>query len=246
MDGAGLTRPEAITRALPLLDSVPDPLDTRHGYLDLLGEVEREPPGAVQSLWESTVGSALYDPVQSLGRRVFTALRPPVSRLAIPPGGRVLDAGCGPGDVTAELGSAAGPDGLALGVDVSDSMLARAVRAHAEPNVGFVRADVRRLPFADATFDAVSCLAVLQLVPEPFRVLGELVRVLVPGGRLAILVPAPAGPLSRRLSRLIPNAAGLTLLSAEELAESLHAHGVTTVHTRQNGPVLSVLASGSA
>ena len=61
-----------------------------------------------------------------------------------------------PGNVTASLARAAGPDGLALGVDISEPMLARAVDAQAGPNVGFLRADAQQLPFRDATFDAVT------------------------------------------------------------------------------------------
>ena len=58
------------------------------------------------------------------------------------------------GNVTASLARAAGPGGLALGVDISEPMLSRAVAAQAGPNVGFLRADAQRLPFRDATFDA--------------------------------------------------------------------------------------------
>ncbi len=53
------------------------------------------------------------------------------------------------------------------------------------------------LPFADATFDAVCCFGALYLMPEPFRVAREMVRVLRPGGRVAILTSyAPDRPPS--------------------------------------------------
>ena len=62
----------------------------------------------------------------------------------------------------------------------------KAVADNSGPRVGYVRGDARRLPFADGSFDAVCCYAALYLVPEPFTVLSELLRVLAPGGRLAV------------------------------------------------------------
>ncbi|HZE16879.1 MAG TPA: methyltransferase domain-containing protein, partial [Mycobacterium sp.] len=92
-------------------------------------------------------------------RRLLTAWQEPTEWLNIPQGGIALDVGCGPGNVTASLARAAGPGGLALGVDVSGPMLARAVRAEAGPQVGFLRADAQRLPLRDKTVDAVDGLA---------------------------------------------------------------------------------------
>ncbi|TKG66663.1 class I SAM-dependent methyltransferase [Prauserella endophytica] len=243
MDRLEHVPPEAISRTLPLLKEAPAVPDTTRGYLDLLGPVDREPPGPIQAAWESTAGAAVYDTAQRLTRKVFLSLRPPMSVLRVPDGGLTLDVGSGPGDITAELGRAVGPRGLALGVDISESMLERAVRDHGAPNVGFLRADATRLPFHDGTFAAVTCLAVLQLIPRPLDVVAELVRVLTPGGRLAIMVPSPRGRLTTRIGKLITDSpAGLVLLGAEELAESLHAAGAGTVHTRQAALVLHALA----
>ncbi|MBK1788424.1 methyltransferase domain-containing protein [Prauserella sp. ASG 168] len=234
--------PDAIARALPLLRDAPRAPDVSRGYLDLLGSTAHEPPGPVQALWESSAGTAGYDAAQGLGRRIFSSLRPPAGALRLPQGGFALDVGSGPGGVTAQLGRVVGPDGLALGVDVSESMLARAVRAYGSPNVGFLRADARRLPFPDGTVDAITCLAVLQLIPEPLAVVAELMRVLAPGGRLAIMVPSPGGRLTSRLGGLVAEPAGVRLLTGDELAETLHASGAATVHTRQQSLVLRVLA----
>ena len=65
-----------------------------------------------------------YDNTQAVVRRLLTAWQQPIEWLKIPPGGIALDVGSGPGSVTASLASAAGPDGLALGVDISEPMLA--------------------------------------------------------------------------------------------------------------------------
>ena len=69
----------------------------------------------------------LYDNAQALARRLVSAWQLPIDWLNIPAGGVALDVGSGPGNVTASLARAAGPDGLALGVDISEPMLARAV-----------------------------------------------------------------------------------------------------------------------
>jgi ubiquinone/menaquinone biosynthesis C-methylase UbiE len=66
-----------------------------------------------------------------------------------------------------------------LGVDISEPMLARAVRAEAGPQIGFLRADAQRLPLRDETVDAVVSIAVLQLVPDPAAALAEMARVLL-------------------------------------------------------------------
>ena len=238
--------PEALARTLPLLDRPPVEPDAGPGYLDLLGRQPDEPSGAVQALWSSTVGSAFYDHGQALARLLVAAARPPASVLRVPPGGRALDVGCGPGGVTGTLGRAAGVEGLALGVDVSRPMLARAVRAHARRNVGFVRADARHLPFRDATFDAVTCLAVLQLIPEPFSVLTQIARVLAPGGRVAVMVPTVHGALLHRLSRLIGYSGGLRFFDPAEIAANLRTGGLRTVHTRRTGTIVVVTASKPA
>ena len=67
-----------------------------------------------------------------------------------------------------------GVEGLALGVDISEPMLARAVRNEAGPQVGFIKADAQRLPLRDNTIDVAISTAVLQLVPDPSAALAEI------------------------------------------------------------------------
>jgi arsenite methyltransferase len=246
MSQTGERLPEAVERALPLMADPPATPDVSRGYLELLGGQPYESTGPIQSAWVSGVGAALYDRVQSLNRRLFTPTRLPASALRLPPGGRVLDVGCGPGNVTARLGRAVGSEGLALGVDVSEPMLERAVRAEAAGNVGFLRADARDLPFRDATFDAVVSLLVLQLIPEPLTVLGQMTRVLAPGAPLTVLVPTAAGTLFHRLSDLLGNRGRIEFFEPDEVAEALHGHGMASVHTRQSGPFLWAMARKAA
>lgn len=108
--------------------------------------------------------------------------------LAVSPGRRVLDLGCGAGHELVELEHA----GLhALGVDSSDVMLdasRRRLEALGLP-VRLVRADAHRLPFADSAFAACRIERVLQHVDDPAAVLAEVRRVLHPDGVLAVLEP---------------------------------------------------------
>jgi ubiquinone/menaquinone biosynthesis C-methylase UbiE len=157
-----------------------------------------------------------------------------VDWLRIPNGGVAVDVGSGPGNITAALGRAAGPDGLALGVDISEPMLARAVAAAAAPNVGFLRADAQRLPFRDEIADAATSLAVLQLIPDPPAMLAEVVRVLKPGGRLAIMVPT-AGRAGE-LFRFLPNG-GAHFFAEDEIADILEGLGLVGLRVKTLGNI---------
>jgi SAM-dependent methyltransferase len=100
---------------------------------------------------------------------------------------RILDAGCGNGRYSKFLLRQADPDALLTGFDYSQQMLHRAqARLHSE-RVSLVAADLTRLPYADAAFDAVVCGWVLEHLPDPRPGLRELARVLQPGGKLLLL-----------------------------------------------------------
>jgi arsenite methyltransferase len=228
----------ALERALDLLSEPPTEPDVSNGYLDLLdgSAADDEAParntGPIQAVWASSIGSMLYDNAQALSRRFLASLQHPIEWLNIPQGGIALDVGSGPGSVTASLAEAAGPDGLALGVDISEPMLARAVRAEAGPQVGFLRADAQRLPLRDQTVDAVVSIAVLQLIPDPFAALSEISRVLRPGGRLAVMVPIVRG--APELWRKLPNG-GAYVFGDDEIGDFLEEHGFVSVRTKTIG-----------
>ncbi|MCV7302039.1 methyltransferase domain-containing protein [Mycobacterium barrassiae] len=230
--------PPALSRALDLLSDPPANPDVSRGYLDLLadrppsGDAPPRNTGFIQAVWASGPGSMFYDNAQALARRFIGAWQLPVEWLSIPSGGVALDVGSGPGNITAQLARVAGPDGLALGVDISEPMLARAVAAHAAPNVGFLRADAQQLPLRDETVDAAVSLAVLQLIPNPAQTLSEIVRVLRPGGRMAVMVPT-AG-FAKPLFRALP-AGGARFFGEDELADILEDLGMTGVRTKTVG-----------
>lgn len=231
------TMPVALRRALELIAEPPTRPDTTRGYLDLADvrpDIEQPPTntGWVQGFWSSRIGATLYDRLQAVAasRRLFAAFYyTRIDWLKIPQGGIALDIGCGPGNVTSALARAAGPAGLALGIDLSEPMLARAVRAESGPNVGFLRADAQRLPFRDNTVDAIVSIAALQLIPEPHLALAEAARVLRPGGRLIVGVPT-TGRVARSLARLIPQA-GAHAFGHDELGGMLEHVGFVSVQT---------------
>jgi arsenite methyltransferase len=228
----------ALQRAVELLADPPSNPDVSKGYLDLLGSVgATDTPkntGLIQAAWASPIGSMLYDRAQAVARRLMTAFQHPTDWLDIPQGGITLDVGSGPGNVTASLARAAGPHGLALGVDISEPMLARAVRAEAGPHVGFLRADAQRLPFRDETFDAALSIAMLQLIPNPSASLAEMARVLRPGARMAVMVPTVgrAGPLMR----LLPGG-GAYFFTEDEIGDTLEDLGLVGVRTKSFGSI---------
>jgi len=233
--------PPALRRALELLADPPAHPDVSKGYLDLLGahggthqDAVPKNTGAIQAAWASPLGSMLYDNAQAVSRRLVSAWRLPLEWLRIPAGGTALDVGSGPGNITASLARAAGAGGLALGVDISEPMLDRAVRNEAGPRVGFIRADAQQLPLRDATVDAVVSSAVLQLVPHPADALAEMARVLRPGGRLAVMVPT-AGALARYWQRL-PNG-GAHAFDDDEIGDILEENGFSGVRVKNLGTI---------
>ena len=114
-------------------------------------------------------------------------------------------------------------------------MLARAVRAEAGPNVGFLRADAQRLPLRDETVDAVISIAVLQLIPDPAAALSEMGRVLRKGGRLAIMVPT-VGRAAARVWQMLPNP-GAHFFDDDELGDILEDQGFVSVRSTSTGSI---------
>ncbi|MFJ4364612.1 methyltransferase domain-containing protein [Streptomyces chartreusis] len=101
---------------------------------------------------------------------------------------RILDVGCGPGTITADL-AALVPDGRVTGVDRAPGILeqARATAAgRGVSNVDFAVADVHALDFPDGTFCVVHAHQVLQHVGDPVGALREMARVTRPGGLIAV------------------------------------------------------------
>lgn len=243
----------AIARAAGLLADPPAEPDTSRGYLDLLGAVGVERTGLVGALMDTGVMPRIYRRWwrPALGR-VAKGLGGPsmaqeheLVRESLRPtaGDTVLDVACGPGNFTPGLGRLVGDGGLAVGIDASATMLATAVREASGPSVAYVRGDAVRLPFADGTFDGVVCFAALHLFAEPFTALDHMLRVLAPGGRIAILTSAPAGhAVGRVLTGAVTRAGGMRLFGREEITAALADRGAHRIQQRTFGAAQFVSA----
>jgi ubiquinone/menaquinone biosynthesis C-methylase UbiE len=151
-------------------------------------------------------------------------------------GDTVLDVACGPGNFTRKFARAVGDSGLVVGIDASREMLARAVREASAANVAYVRGDASALPFRDESFDAVSCFAALYLIEEPFRALDEIVRVLAPGGRVALLSSVNRGLLPASASNAVVRPlSGIRIFGRDELTARLRERGLVRVRQRVSG-----------
>ena len=111
--------------------------------------------------------------------------------------GKVLDVACGTGDMVVELLRTRHAASLQVtGVDLSEEMLAIAKRK--APQAEYRLADAEHLPFGDASFDAVICAFGVRNFVHLEQGLKEMVRVLKPGGRMAILeLATPDNPFIR-------------------------------------------------
>ena len=99
----------------------------------------------------------------------------------------ILDVGSGAGQIAKHLLKYSDPGAQITCIDLSRQMLRRA-RTRLKSGVpSFVAADLSALPFADASFDGVTCGYVLEHLPDPRKGLAELARVMQPGGRMFLL-----------------------------------------------------------
>lgn len=148
--------------------------------------------------------------------------------LAVQPGERLLDVGCGTGIVARRAAVLVDPHGTVTAVDLNPAMLAVARAAAGEEGlaVRFEQADAARLPLGDASIDVACCQCVLQFVPDPQAVLAEIHRVLVPGGRLGISTCRPLAhqpgyaALADAVTREIGAEAGAILRSPYALGDA--------------------------
>ena len=139
-------------------------------------------------------GSSLYAPAEAegaTGDAVAASLGcgVPTAVAELHPGETVLDLGSGAGADVLISARRVGPSGKAIGLDMTDEMLALA-RTNAEQagaaNVEFLKGYIEEIPLADATVDVVISNCVINLAADKRKVLAETARVLRPGGRFAV------------------------------------------------------------
>jgi len=250
--------PAALTRALPLLEAevrdAPGFPDLRRGYLDLLSGADADAPGdgatsgggPAQRLMRSRALPLVYERWwrPAWGRVLKGALaggmrdEHRIARLllGLTPGDGVLDVACGPGNFTREFAQIVGEGGLAVGIDASATMLARAVDDTPDGAVAYVRGDAERLPFRDASFDAVCCFAALNLFGDAETALDHMTRVLTPGGRIAIFTSCRLqSAAGRTVEELAAARSGMRIFERDELVDGLRARGYADVRQRIAG-----------
>ncbi|GAC1321550.1 MAG: class I SAM-dependent methyltransferase [Thermoleophilaceae bacterium] len=184
----------------------------------------------------------------ALGRIAKGALGPGMTEehrlarllMSLSPGDGVLDVACGTGAFTREFARAVGPAGLAVGIDVSQTMLARAVRearlAGLGDRIAYMRGDAAELPFRHRSFDAVCCFAALNLMPDPFGALDSMTGVLTPGGRIALFTSARGRSVALdAFAASIERATGMHMFGRDQLVEALRERGYVEIRRRVSG-----------
>jgi len=135
----------------------------------------------------------------AMHRLTEPAIRSALSALGLAPGSLGLDAACGNGDHSIWLAEAVSPKGQVVGLDICEEHLSRARESSAKAGLtdrlSFIQGDLRGLPFEDHFFDWAWCVDSLWPAPksqgflgmDPLPVLRELMRVVRPGGIVAVL-----------------------------------------------------------
>ncbi|MFE9577039.1 methyltransferase domain-containing protein [Nocardia sp. NPDC006044] len=247
--------------AMERLRSILDPARFREitesptGYLELAGADIPSARGLGQQLMRTRFYATFYQLGRPLGMRIASALEAPgrdadrartAARLNLSPGRTVLDIACGPGNFTGYYGSVVGADGLAVGVDASISMLTRAVADNSAPSVHYLYGAAERLPFRDESADAISCLAALYLINDPFGAIDEMSRVLKPGGRIVLLTSlAPGGRRERLHVRLLETLSTMRMFGRDEVTGFLRGRGFTNINQVSAGLAQTVWATKS-
>ena len=244
--------PAALDRALALLS----PEARRHGrlaaggYLDLIGDRAPESTGAAQDLmvgrfvptvyerwWRPALGrvaKGVFGPGMADEHRIARLL------LGLSPGDGVLDVACGTGNFTRDFARSVGADGLVVGIDVSETMLTRAVAdtraGQLSDRAAYVRGDAAELPFLDSSFDAVCCFAALHLFAQPMRALDRMTAVLTPGGRIAIFTSVRGRSVPLRTFESVAEArSGMRMFERNEVVKALEARGFEDIQQRITG-----------
>ncbi|MEX2194672.1 MAG: methyltransferase domain-containing protein [Thermoleophilaceae bacterium] len=233
----------AVDRTLELLATPPAGPDASRGYIDLLGGAAPEATGFAPRLMNTGVLPMVYERWWRPGwGLLLTGLtRSAEHRLArellgLEPGVTVLDVACGPGNFTRDFARAVAPDGLAVGIDASTTMLERAVRDTPGGEAAYVRGDAVLLPFRNETFDAVCCFAALHMFPDAEKALDHMARVLRPGGRVALLTSRRRDPQPlRTLDSITGRLSGQRMFDRREVVGLLEGRGFTDVTQRLAG-----------
>jgi arsenite methyltransferase len=175
----------------------------------------------------------------------------PTATANLRPGEVVVDLGCGGGLDVFLAAARVGPNGKAIGIDMTPQMLelarqnaARANNGQGITNVEFHQAAIDRLPLPDASVDCVISNCVINLAPDKPAVFREIARVLKPGGRLAVSDIALKKPLppeiGQDLMAYVGCIAGAVLI--DEYRRQLSEAGFSAVEVIDTGADLNAYA----
>jgi arsenite methyltransferase len=163
-------------------------------------------------------------------------------------GETVLDLGSGAGADVLISARRVGPGGRAIGLDMTDEMLALAratAREAGVANVEFVKGYIEQLPLPDASVDVIISNCVINLSADKQRVIGEAARVLRPGGRFAVSDVIADEDMDEETRRDMAAWTGCIAgaLSRREFEETLTAAGLEDVEIRETHRVHEHAAS---
>lgn len=179
----------------------------------------------------------------------IAARREYLDLLALKLGERVLDVGCGTGVVTRDAARRVAPGGRAVGVDPSTEFLALARdlarEAGLDGSTEFRQGDALALPFGDGEFDVALAATVLVHVPEGYRAVPEMARVVRAGGRVgifdldgdAVLISHPDRALTRRIIAAFSDHACVDGWIVRRLPGLLRQAGLVDVRARAFAPI---------
>jgi SAM-dependent methyltransferase len=143
-------------------------------------------------------------------RDFVPAIATPVSKdllraADLQPGERVLDVACGTGLISRLASERVGAKGTVTGIDIAVDMIevAKSVPAPDGATIDWRVADAASVPLPDASVDVALCQMGLMFMENRAAAVGEMRRVLVPSGRLAINTPGPIQPLFETMERAI-------------------------------------------
>ena len=182
--------------------------------------------------------SAEYE--RFMGRWTRAVARVFLGWLAVRPGLRWLDVGCGTGILAETVLHLCAP-GRVDAVDVEPAQVAAATQGPAGARVNFAIGDARHLPYDDASFDVVASALVINFVADRTMAMAEMRRVARPGGVVAAYVwdfaeeLSPSGPLRKAMRRFGVEAAAVPGTEASDLRalKSLfEATGLGAIETR--------------
>ncbi|MBX3442201.1 MAG: arsenite methyltransferase [Planctomyces sp.] len=175
----------------------------------------------------------------------------PVALAGLREGEVVVDLGCGGGLDVLLAARSVGPRGRAIGIDMTPDMLDRARAGAAQvgaENVEFHQARIDQLPLADDLVDCVISNCVINLVPDKPAAFREILRVLKPGGRLAISDIALRKPLPKDVAEDVQAYVGCIAgaMRIEEYERLLRDAGFQSVVVQDTGSDLNAYAQAGA